>query len=59
MANCFISEITVAELKYGVAKSTQKEKNRIILEKFQTKFSILPIYPEKMMEDDLLGKLNW
>ncbi len=45
VANCFISEITVAELKYGVAKSTQKEKNRIILEKFQTKFSILPIYP--------------
>ncbi len=35
IVNCFISEITIAELKYGVAKSTQKEKNRIILETFQ------------------------
>lgn len=26
--NCFVSEITIAELKYGVEKSTFKEKNR-------------------------------
>ena len=25
--NCFVSEITIAELKYGIAKSTKKEKN--------------------------------
>ena len=42
--NCYISEITIAELKYGVEKSVQKEKNRVILEKFQEKFSILPIF---------------
>ncbi len=43
--NCFVSEITIAEMKYGVAKSTQKEKNRKTLEMFQTKFDILPIFP--------------
>ena len=42
--NCYISEITIAELKYGVEKNVQKEKNRLILEKFQEKFSILPIF---------------
>lgn len=43
--NCFVSEITIAELKYGVAKSTQKEKNRKTLETFQAKFDILPLFP--------------
>jgi tRNA(fMet)-specific endonuclease VapC len=43
--NCVVSEITIAELKYGVAKSTQKEKNLSILEAFQTKIEILPIFP--------------
>ncbi len=45
IVNCFISEITIAELKYGVAKSTQKEKNRIILDTFEKMFKILPIFP--------------
>jgi tRNA(fMet)-specific endonuclease VapC len=43
--NCFISEITIAELKYGVEKSTQKEKNRKILEVFQKTFDVIPIFP--------------
>jgi tRNA(fMet)-specific endonuclease VapC len=43
--NCCVSEITIAELKYGVEKSTQKEKNRKALETFQTKFVIIPIFP--------------
>lgn len=43
--NCFVSEITIAEMKYGVAKSTQKEKNIKTLETFQAKFDILPIFP--------------
>jgi len=43
--NCFVSEIMIAEMKYGVAKSIQKEKNRKTLEMFQTKFDILPIFP--------------
>ena len=43
--NCFVSEITIAELKYGVKKSTYKDKNRKTLEIFQAKFGILPIFP--------------
>ena len=43
--NCLVSEITIAELKYGVEKSTYKERNREILESFQTKFGIVPIFP--------------
>lgn len=42
--NCCVSEITIAELKYGVAKSTHKEKNTKTLEIFQLKFDILPIF---------------
>lgn len=43
--NCFISEITIAELKYGIEKSTQKTENKKIIESFQTKFDVLPIFP--------------
>lgn len=43
--NCLVSEITIAELKYGVEKSVNKEKNRKTLEMFQSKFDILPIFP--------------
>lgn len=43
--NCLLSEITIAELKYGVENSTQKEKNRKNVEEFQAKFNILPIFP--------------
>lgn len=42
---CCVSEITIAELKYGVAKSTLKEKNKKTLETFQSKFDIYPIFP--------------
>jgi len=42
--NCFISEITIAELKYGVEKSNQVQKNKATLERFQNKFTILPIF---------------
>ncbi|MFT3947861.1 MAG: type II toxin-antitoxin system VapC family toxin [Agriterribacter sp.] len=43
--NCCVSEITIAELKYGIAKSTHKEKNQKALDTFQTKIDILPIFP--------------
>lgn len=43
--NCVVSEITIAELKYGVEKSTHIEKNTKTLELFQTKFDIIPIFP--------------
>lgn len=41
--NCFISEITVAELKYGIANSKNPEQMRPIAEAFIPKFPVLPI----------------
>lgn len=42
--NCFISEITVAELKYGIENSKTVEAMRLIVEAFIPKFAIIPIY---------------
>lgn len=42
--NCMISEITIAELKFGVENSIQKEKNRKNVDIIQSKFTILPIF---------------
>jgi tRNA(fMet)-specific endonuclease VapC len=42
--NCFISEITLAELKFGVEKSEKPEKNRKALDNFLTGVQILPIF---------------
>jgi tRNA(fMet)-specific endonuclease VapC len=33
--NCLVSEITIAELKYGIAKSTKKEKINRRLTRFK------------------------
>jgi tRNA(fMet)-specific endonuclease VapC len=43
--NCFISEISLAELKFGVAKSQSKKKNQQALENFLSGIQILPIFP--------------
>ncbi len=42
--NCFISEMTVAELKYGIENSKTPELMRVIVEAFISKFSVIPIY---------------
>jgi tRNA(fMet)-specific endonuclease VapC len=42
--DCYISEITLAELKFGVAKSESPEKNRKALNNFLTGVQILPIF---------------
>ena len=42
--NRFISEISLAELKYGVENSNYKEKKRESLNDFLTGIQILPIY---------------
>ena len=42
--NFFISEITLAELKFGVQKSDKPEKNNKVLENFLTGVQILPIF---------------
>lgn len=43
-ANCFISEITLAELKFGVEKSERKEQNRKALDDFVEGITVLPIF---------------
>ena len=42
--NCFISEMTVAEMKYGIENSKTIELMRPIVEDFITKFIVIPIY---------------
>ena len=42
--NCFISEVTVAEMKYGVENSKTIELMRPIVEAFIPKFVVIPIY---------------
>jgi tRNA(fMet)-specific endonuclease VapC len=42
-SNCFISEITLAELKYGVENSLQKDKNQKVLNNFLSSIKVLPI----------------
>ncbi len=41
--NLFISEITLAELKFGVENSEKADKNREALEDFLTGIKIIPI----------------
>jgi tRNA(fMet)-specific endonuclease VapC len=44
LENCFISEITLAELKFGVANSDKKEKNQKALNHFLTGIKVVPIF---------------
>jgi tRNA(fMet)-specific endonuclease VapC len=42
--NCFISEITLAELKFGVENSVHQAINQKALDIFLSEFKILPIF---------------
>lgn len=42
--NCFISEITLAELKFGVENSEKKAKNQKTLDDFLTGIKVIPIF---------------
>ena len=42
--NCFISEITLAELKFGVENSEKKDTNQKALDYFLTGVKIVPIF---------------
>ena len=44
LENCFISELTIAELFYGVEKSENYEKHLPDIEKIKNAFTILPIF---------------
>lgn len=45
LSNCYISEITIAELKFGVenSNSSRKQENRQVVENFIDSINILPI----------------
>ncbi|MBP5478840.1 MAG: PIN domain-containing protein [Bacteroidaceae bacterium] len=42
--NCYISEITVAELYFGVAKAENKKRKLEDIEKIQKLFRVIPAY---------------
>lgn len=44
LSNCFVSEITIAELKFGAENSENQEKNRRTVDQFASKFTIIPIF---------------
>jgi tRNA(fMet)-specific endonuclease VapC len=42
--NCFISELTVLELKYGAENSTNPKKSHQAVDKFVKGLTVIPIY---------------
>jgi len=44
LENCFVSEVTIAELKFGAENSEKQEKNRKTVDEFVSKFTIIPIF---------------
>ncbi len=42
--NCFVSEITIAELKFGAENSENKDRNKETIDHFVSKFTIIPIF---------------
>ena len=42
--NIYVSEITVAELKYGAEKSNYPDKNRKVIQKLSSRFKLIPIF---------------
>ena len=44
MENCFVSEVTIAELKFGAENSEKVALNRPIVSEFQANMQIIPIF---------------
>ncbi|RZK79205.1 MAG: type II toxin-antitoxin system VapC family toxin [Pedobacter sp.] len=44
ISKCFLSEITIAELKYGAANSEYPEKNAKKITQLQQQFTVIPIF---------------
>jgi len=42
--NCYISEITLAELKYGAECSNKKAENKVLIEEFAKEINTLPVF---------------
>ncbi|WP_026775941.1 PIN domain-containing protein [Polaribacter sp. Hel_I_88] len=58
--NCFISELTVFELKYGAENSENKKKSHQAVTKFINGLSVIPIYGvvEKYAEEKVRLRKN-
>ena len=58
--NCFISELTVFELKYGAENSENKKKSHQAVTKFITGLTVIPIYGivEKYAEEKVRLRKN-
>lgn len=44
LENCLVSEIAIAELKFGAENNQNRESNKKTIDEFVKKFSIIPIY---------------
>jgi tRNA(fMet)-specific endonuclease VapC len=44
LENCYISEITIAEMRFGAEKSERPIQNRLVIDAFQGKIQIIPVF---------------
>jgi len=42
--NCYISEVTLAELKYGAECSNKKAENKTLISEFAKEINVLPVF---------------
>ena len=56
--NCYVSEITVAELYYGASKSKQKTERIKDVDFILQNFKVLPIYPALPLFGDIRAELE-
>ena len=56
--NCYVSEITIAELFYGASKSNNKADRIKDVEFIATNFDVLPIFPALELFGDIKTKLE-
>ena len=56
--NCFVSEITIAELYYGASKSNRKKERLRDVDFIVENFGILPIFPTLQIFGDIRSELE-
>lgn len=56
--NCYVSEITIAELYYGASKSNNKKERIKDVDFIVRKFKILPIYPALPLFGEIRAELE-
>lgn len=60
LSNCYVSEITIAELFYGASKSNRKEERIQDVFEILKIFKVLPIYHSLELYGDVKAHLeNW